>query len=87
MAPQPGKVYRHYKGDYYLVLFVGEMSNGAFEGQPCVVYQSLNPRGGKKGPDTNPIRVRTLSVGGTCWNEPVLMPSGAFQRRFVQVDM
>lgn len=51
----PGQTYRHYKGDYYLILHVGDYSDGEWEGKPAVVYLSLKPKDPGKA-----IHVRSL---------------------------
>jgi hypothetical protein len=38
---QTGRVYKHYKGNLYLVLFVGKLVDTEREGEPVVIYQGL----------------------------------------------
>jgi hypothetical protein len=49
-----GGVYRHYKGDHYVVLFIGKDSNNDRNGEPTVVYMSMDE------PCRGAVRVRQL---------------------------
>jgi hypothetical protein len=67
---QPGKVYQHYKGDCYLVLFLSEESTNARCGMAVVVYLSL---------ERGIIHNRDLGE----WVELVKWPDGEMRPRFV----
>ncbi len=41
---QPGRVYRHFKGDYYLVEALARDSE---TNEPCVIYRKLYGDGGR----------------------------------------
>lgn len=67
MRPEPWSVWRHWKGDLYLVIAVAQLSNTDAEGAAVVIYRGLRsqpPDGGE------PIRVRTLN-GVEGWDTPV----------------
>jgi hypothetical protein len=49
------RVYRHYKGDRYIVLFTGEDSNNDRDREPTVIYMSLDD------PHAGEIKVRRVS--------------------------
>lgn len=72
MSVAPG-VYRHWKGDRYLVLFTAQDSNNSADHEDVVVYVSLT-RGG--------IRVRRAAE----FTELVPTPDGGKVPRFVLVD-
>lgn len=50
LRPLFSGVYRHYKGQHYLVLGYGRYSDGPLEGKPCVIYTGLELDEAKAGP-------------------------------------
>jgi hypothetical protein len=78
MSEPTGLIYRHYKGEEYFILGVGQLSNTEHEGEVVVIYQHVS--GEPKG-DHKLTRVRTLD-GLDGWNTP--LPDGT--PRFVMVS-
>ncbi len=68
----PCGVYLHYKGNYYLVLGIGEHTE---TNEKFVVYISLSPRPGYR------MRIRPLKM----FTQTVKWPSGKRKPRFVFV--
>ena len=67
---QIGRVYRHFKGDYYLV---EALAHDSESGEPCVIYRKLYGDGG--------LWVRPARM----WNETVER-DGKTYRRFTLVE-
>lgn len=71
----PGGIYKHYKGDYYLVLHAATDSENVANRGSLVVYMSLD------GPQTGHIRVRSLAE----FRDTVEKPGGGTTPRFKHI--
>lgn len=65
--PDVGRLYKHYKGDYYRVIELGRLSEQ--RDTWMVVYRSMK---------LGHIWIRPLAM----WNEELVWPDGQLRRRF-----
>ena len=72
MIPESDRIYKHYKGGYYLVL---EIAQNTETGEELVIYRRFLGEDGR-------VYARPLSH----WMKPVVTESGEEIPRFVEID-